>query len=109
MHVVAVLVAFWLTTIYLPCTSQVNQTTDRMKRALAEMENVRTRTAREMDSAKKFAVQVGRARQGKGRAGCSSATEAQARCYTSCSSNSPAHQLCKTAAPPHCTVRPATG
>jgi hypothetical protein len=31
-----------------------------MKRALAEMENVRTRTAREMDTAKKFAVQVRR-------------------------------------------------
>ncbi|GFH06728.1 GrpE protein homolog, partial [Haematococcus lacustris] len=36
---------------------EVAQMTDSLKRALAEMENVRQRTAREMDNAKKFAVQ----------------------------------------------------
>lgn len=39
--------------------TQVAALTDSLKRSLAEMENVRARTAREMDGAKKFAVQVG--------------------------------------------------
>jgi len=38
-------------------TEQVTQLTDSLKRALAEMENVRARAAREVDGAKKFAVQ----------------------------------------------------
>lgn len=38
---------------------QVQQLTDSLKRALAEMENVRARTTREVENTKKFAVQVG--------------------------------------------------
>ena len=39
-----------------PC--QVEELTDGFKRSLAEMENVRDRTRREIDTAKKFAIQV---------------------------------------------------
>ena len=38
---------------------QVDQLTDRLKRSLAEMENVRTRSTREVENAKKFGSQVG--------------------------------------------------
>ena len=41
------------------CSSfQVDQLTDRLKRSLAEMENVRTRSTREVENAKKFGSQV---------------------------------------------------
>lgn len=38
---------------------QVETLTDSLKRTLAEMENLRARTAREVDVSKKFAIQVG--------------------------------------------------
>jgi molecular chaperone GrpE (heat shock protein) len=44
--------------VYTSTATQVAQLTDSLKRALAEMENVRARAAREVDGAKKFAVQV---------------------------------------------------
>lgn len=37
---------------------QVEKLTDQLKRSLAEMENVRMRAARDVDVAKRFAVQV---------------------------------------------------
>ncbi len=37
---------------------QVEKLTDQVKRALAETENVRMRSARDLDAAKKFAIQV---------------------------------------------------
>lgn len=39
---------------------QVDQLTDRLKRSLAEMENVRMRSARDVETAKKFGPQVGK-------------------------------------------------
>lgn len=41
------------------CTLQVEKLTDALKRSLADMENLRVRTAKEVDNAKKFALQVG--------------------------------------------------
>ncbi|KAF5841589.1 GrpE-domain-containing protein [Dunaliella salina] len=38
-------------------TEQVSQLTDSLKRSLAEMENLRMRTTREVENAKKFAIQ----------------------------------------------------
>jgi hypothetical protein len=41
------------------CNAQVNDLADSFKRSLAEMENVRQRTARQIENAQKFAVEVG--------------------------------------------------
>lgn len=45
-----------------PCwvLAQVESLTDSWKRSLAEMENVRVRTTREVENSKKFAIQVRR-------------------------------------------------
>lgn len=40
------------------CPAQVNDLTESFKRSLAEMENLRQRTSRQIDNAQKFAIQV---------------------------------------------------
>lgn len=49
---------------------QVNDLADSFKRSLAEMENLRQRTARQIENAQKFAVEVRRHRQLAGRLCC---------------------------------------
>jgi hypothetical protein len=48
-----------------PCCAQVNDLADSFKRSLAEMENLRQRTSRQVENAQKFAVEV-RARPARG-------------------------------------------